>query len=260
MSNDYSSVTEVAGYNATTEQVQRMYTRYRFAAGFCREKRVLEVACGSGQGLGYLAKSATTVTGVDIDEKLLALAREYYRDRKNIELRQADAQNLPFGENSFEVVILYEAIYYIPDAVRFIKEAYRILKKGGVLIICSTNRELPDFNPSPYSHRYYAAMELEKLLRQEGFSDIELYGDSRIEKNSWKSALCSLLKRIAVRLHLMPKTMKGKELLKRIFYGKLVSLPAEITDGLAEYIEPDKIKKNMSVLDYSVIFSLGYKQ
>ena len=36
----------------------------------------------------------------------------------------------------------------------------------------------------------------------------------------------------------MPKTMKGKEIFKRIFFGKLVVLPSEVGDGMADYVEP----------------------
>ncbi|MDD5258610.1 MAG: class I SAM-dependent methyltransferase [bacterium] len=259
MSNDYSSVTEVVGYNVTAEQIQRMYTRYRFAAGFCQGKKVLEVACGSGQGLGYLARNAATVTGVDIDEKLLAIARHCYQDRARIELKQEDAQSLSFAAESFEVVILYEAIYYLPEAVKFIKEAGRVLKKGGVLLICSANRELPDFNPSPYSYRYYSAAELAALLQQEGYEQCTLFGDCHVIQGSWKSVMISVIKKVVVRLNLMPKTMKGKELFKKIFYGALKPMPAEITDGLAEYTAPAKLAGNEPVLEYKVIFALGYK-
>lgn len=63
---DYTSVTEITGCNVTSEQLQRMYARYRFASELCDDKEVLEVACGSGQGLGYLAKKAKRVVGGDI--------------------------------------------------------------------------------------------------------------------------------------------------------------------------------------------------
>lgn len=51
ITDDYSTVTELPGGNATKEQLARMFHRYCFAANFCRGKDVLEVACGAGQGV-----------------------------------------------------------------------------------------------------------------------------------------------------------------------------------------------------------------
>jgi len=69
MKTDYTSVTEIAGSKVSNEQLLRMAHRYHFAAGFCAGKDVLEVACGAGVGLGYLAKFAKRVVGGDIDQK-----------------------------------------------------------------------------------------------------------------------------------------------------------------------------------------------
>ena len=132
---DYSTVTEIAGSKVTEEQLQRMYTRYRFAAELCSGKEVLEVAFGSGQGLGYLANYAKRVVGVEYDEKLLKIAQNYYKDR--FELHHMDAQKLTFDTETFDVVILYEAIYYLSKPENFILGAYRILKPEGQIIICS---------------------------------------------------------------------------------------------------------------------------
>lgn len=63
-----------------------------------------------------------------------------------------------------------------------------------------------------------------------------LYGSCRVKADTIQDKLISLIKRMAVSLHLMPKTMKGKELFKRLFLGKLTPLPSEIDDGMAEYI------------------------
>jgi 2-polyprenyl-3-methyl-5-hydroxy-6-metoxy-1,4-benzoquinol methylase len=65
LATDYCTVTELPGSNATKEQLARLYHRYHFAAGFCEGKDVLEVACGAGQGLGYLARKAKSVVGGD---------------------------------------------------------------------------------------------------------------------------------------------------------------------------------------------------
>ena len=53
---DYGAVTEQVGDLISREALSMVYSRYRFAAQFCAGKRVLEVACGPGVGLGYLGK------------------------------------------------------------------------------------------------------------------------------------------------------------------------------------------------------------
>lgn len=66
---EYGDVTETPDTKASSEQLTRLYTRYRFASEFCKDKDVLEVACGAGLGLGYLARFAKRVVGGDYDEK-----------------------------------------------------------------------------------------------------------------------------------------------------------------------------------------------
>ncbi len=252
---DYASVTEVTGYNVTTEQLQRMCTRYRFASGFCKGKEVLEIACGSGQGIGFLAKYAKRIVGGDYDEKLVKCASNYYG--RNIEIKQLDAQDLLFKDNSFDVVILYEAIYYLLKPEKFVNEARRILRDTGILIICTANKDWSGFNPSPYSHKYFSASELFKLFKQNGFVDVKLYGDCPVTNDTIKDKIVSTIKRLAVALNLIPKTMKGKEFFKGIFMGKLFPLPPEIKEGMTEYVPPVPIPGNVPNLDYKVIFAVA---
>ena len=107
---DYTGVTEVPGSRVTREQLARMYNRYFFAFQFCEGKDVLEVACGAGQGLGLLARRARKLVGGDYTENLIDVAWKHYGGR--IPLVRFDAHTLPFREESFDVVIFYEAIYY----------------------------------------------------------------------------------------------------------------------------------------------------
>ncbi len=256
---DFTTVTEVTGYKVSRDQIKRMYTRYRFAAGYCHGKDVLEVACGSGQGLGYLALKARKVVGGDIDEKNLKFARDYYQGRPNIELRILDAHKLPFSDSSFDCVILYEAIYYLDDPELFVAEARRVLRDNGVIIICTANKDLADFNPSPYSKRYFGANELASLLKSSGWRNIGIFGDSPVNSNSLKSKVISLVKKTAVALHLVPKTMKGKEFLKRIVFGSLQPLPSEIMDGQSVYQEPSVLPADLPDRKHKVLFAVGYK-
>jgi ubiquinone/menaquinone biosynthesis C-methylase UbiE len=254
----YSEVTEISGSKVSREQVQRMYTRYRFASDFSKNKDVLEVACGSGQGLGYLANIAKRVVGVDIDQKLLDQAKKQYNKRGDIQLYQADAAKLPFNENSFDVIIMYEAIYYLPEPEKFICEARRVLRDKGILLVCSANCELSSFNPSPFSFKYFSASGLFDLLNKMGFLNISILGDCKVDVWSLKARVLSFIKKQAVNLHLIPKTMKGKELFKRIFMGELVSMPAEIDDSLGQYNPPVEISNAKSDRLHKVIYSIAY--
>jgi len=251
---DYSTVTELPGNKITSEQLARLYQRYRFAQQFCTEKEVMEVACGAGMGLGYLAKVAKKVIGGDIDKEILKYALKHYEGRDKIEIREFDAQNLPFEDKSFDVVIFYEAIYYLAKPEKFVSEAHRVLKDNGVLLICTVNKDWADFNPSPYSKKYFSAPELYSLINQR-FSKVELFGAFPTPNNGIKNKFLSSLKRTAVNFNLIPKTMKGKEIFKRVFFGKLLTLPSEIEDGQVEYSPPVAISSDQPNYQYIVLFS-----
>ena len=215
-----------------------LYTRYTFARALCQKKRVLEIACGTGQGLGYLAEDARYVVGGDCNESLVSWGRRHYGHR--LSLLCLDAHTLPFRPGSFEVAILYEALYYLESPVLFLAECQRILAQEGLLLICTANREWPGFNPSRLATRYLSARELVGLLWRHGF-EATLYGSPPLTPESMKSKAVRAMRRIGTRLHVIPKTMRGKEFLKRIFLGPLELVPAELEVGMAAYQEPIQI-------------------
>lgn len=253
MATGYSTVTELPGHKITSEQLARLYQRYRFAQQFCKEKEVMEVACGAGTGLGYLAKVAKKVIGGDIDKEILKYALKHYEGRDKIEIREFDAQNLPFEDKSFDVVIFYEAIYYLAKPEKFVSEAHRVLKDNGVLLICTVNKDWADFNPSPYSEKYFSAPELYSLVNHK-FSQVQLFGAFPASNKGIKNKFLSSVKRTAVNFNLIPKTMKGKEIFKRIFFGKLLTLPPEIEDGQVEYSPPVAISSDQPNYQHKVLF------
>ena len=66
--NHFVEVTELGGDEVTEEQVQRIFHRYVWSSTFSKQKDVLEVGCGTGQGLGYLLESSKTVEAGDYSE------------------------------------------------------------------------------------------------------------------------------------------------------------------------------------------------
>jgi SAM-dependent methyltransferase len=198
----------------------------------------LELACGCGQGLGYLASFAAKVIGGDYSEPLLRMAHRHYLGR--IQLVRLDAQQLPFRERTFDTVILYEAIYYLKDCANFVGECTRVLRPGGNLLICSANKDLPDFNPSPHSYRYFSPPHFTRLLVPYGFK-IECYGDFPVDYGTMKQRALSFIKQVMVCLHFMPKTMAGKRLFKRLVFGRLVPMPAELEPHIVTATAPSSI-------------------
>lgn len=222
---DYSSITEQPGSGATRLQLARLYQRYRLAADHATRRRVLEVACGTGIGIGLLERHALRVVGGDYTAQHVQLAHAHYQHR--IPFCQFDAQHLPFDQQSFDLVILFEAIYYLPNPERFAAEAYRVLDNHGTLIVGTVNCNWPEFAASPFSTRYVGIPELCGLLRNAGFSALQCFGGFPTPA-SGGAGLTRRIRRLAVRLGLMPRTLRGRAALKRLFYGRLAALPPEL--------------------------------
>src|SRR5438034_8183023 len=75
------AITDVAGELASRIQLARLTSRYGWAREYCHGKTVLEVACGTGQGLGLLSSVGQRVVGGDYSAENLAVARATYGSR-----------------------------------------------------------------------------------------------------------------------------------------------------------------------------------
>jgi SAM-dependent methyltransferase len=166
------------------------------------------------------------------------------------------------------VIILLEAIYYIPDAEQFVRECVRVLRPGGKVLIATANKDLFDFNPSPHSYKYYGVMELDNLFSKYRFES-EFYGDTPVDSMSARQKILRPIKKLAVTLDIMPKSMAGKKFFKKIVFGGLVEMPAEIGPPIPEkkpeaiqskravYVAPDKISATDKNSRYKVIYCVA---
>jgi SAM-dependent methyltransferase len=102
-----------------------------FADG--RGKDVLEIGVGMGADHLEWAKSGPrSLTGIDLTERAIEFTAErlaYYGLKS--ELRVADAEKLPFSNNSFDIVYSYGVLHHSPDTAQAIREVYRVLRPGG---------------------------------------------------------------------------------------------------------------------------------
>lgn len=256
---DFSEITEAPGQRATEEQLQRLYHRYKFAKQYVKDKDVLEIACGTGIGLSLLGEDAKSITGVEINEKNIETLMKLYGVNSKISVIQADAHELPINDDSYDVVVFLEAIYYLDNPKKFLHEANRVLRKNGIIIISTVNKEWMDFHPSKYSKKYYTHEELVDLL-SEDFSDIEAYVAFNAINKTLPEKLFSYIKRIAVRLRIMPGKLSYRAILKRIFIGRLYPIPEKLIEGMFEYEQPKRLIKVNNIREWKIIYFVARKR
>jgi len=95
-------------------------------------KKVLEVSCGHGGGASYLARTLhpASYTGLDFNPDGIAFCQKRHQV-PGLEFVHGDAENLPFGDESFDAVINVEASHAYPELSRFLAEVVRVLRPGG---------------------------------------------------------------------------------------------------------------------------------
>jgi len=100
-----------------------------------RGQSVLEVSCGHGGGASYLTRtfSPKHYTALDLNPTGIAFCRSRHQ-LQGLEFVQGDAEQLPFADASFDVVINVEASHCYPNFPRFLAEVARVLKPGGHFI------------------------------------------------------------------------------------------------------------------------------
>jgi ubiquinone/menaquinone biosynthesis C-methylase UbiE len=96
---------------------------------------VADLGCGTGQVAAMLAEHVHRVIGVDNSSAMLKAARKRLGDQKNVELLRAQLGAVPLEPASCHAAMLLLVLTYTPDPVLVLKEAVRILKPGGKLIV-----------------------------------------------------------------------------------------------------------------------------
>ncbi|TDU83142.1 ubiquinone/menaquinone biosynthesis C-methylase UbiE [Kribbella voronezhensis] len=104
-------------------------------------QQVCAVACGQGREARYLASRGAAVTGVELSEKLVALAKRYEESEQlGIAYLQGDAHTLEGLDNeSFDGAVCYMALMDIPDVDRAVQSVARVLRPGGWFVFVITH-------------------------------------------------------------------------------------------------------------------------
>lgn len=159
------------------------------AAGVVAGARLLDVGTGPGDAAGRAARRGAVVTGVDIADELVALAS---RRHPEIHFVRGDAEDLPFGDGSFDALVSNFAINHLPRPERAMREFNRVLVSGGGLALSAW--DLPERNriigvlvdalracgvhglapPGPDPYRFADDDEFRALLSDAGLETVEV--------------------------------------------------------------------------------------
>jgi len=139
--------------------------RYEFARKLVKNMKVLDIGCGAGYGSSMLGETASSVTGVDIDDTAVAHATQTYGTEKVCYIA-GDVTHLPFNDYEFDAVVCLEVIEHIEKPRAMLTEIARVLQYGGMFIVSTPNGAVKVSSmPNPFHVREYELGEFTDLLK-----------------------------------------------------------------------------------------------
>lgn len=143
---------------------------------------ILDIGCGGGMNINRMAQGAKKVYGVDYSIESVNLSKEVNEDlikEGRVEVHEGNVMDLPFEDNSFDIVTAFETVYFWPDIVKSFGEVKRVLKPGGMFLIgCEangTNNLAMKFFDKVIDMTFYEDKDLVGFLKSNGFKEITVY-------------------------------------------------------------------------------------
>ena len=118
-------------------------------------RSLLDLGTGTGRMLELYGPEIERGLGLDLSLDMLLLARDRLERAglKHCSVRQGDIYDLPLGNDSFDVVILHQVLHFLDDGARAIKEAARVLRPGGRLLVVDFAPHEQEFLREQFAHR-----------------------------------------------------------------------------------------------------------
>lgn len=142
--------------------------------------RVLEVGFGNGQALAQLRSAGWNVVGCEFDSICIAQARAL-----NFEVHEGGLIDAQFAADSFDAVVANHAIEHVPDPAAFVREAARVLKPGGRMVLVTPNAASRDARrygadwrglEVPRHLSIHTPQSLARMAQDAGFARVEVFG------------------------------------------------------------------------------------
>ena len=151
------------------------------------DSKILDIGCGGGRNIERFATQISKngrVVGVDYSkvsvEKSIKLNQKFI-DEGIVNVLEASVSDMPFYDETFDIVTGFETIYFWPDFVNDLKEVNRVLKKGGLVFFCNEavyrEGEMDKYDDlvELLDMKIYSEEVLEKSLKKAGFENFKAY-------------------------------------------------------------------------------------
>ncbi|MGM0365715.1 MAG: class I SAM-dependent methyltransferase [Actinomycetota bacterium] len=146
------------------------------------KRSILDVGCGTGNALILMSRENEDAKyfGIDLSSRMIEIARQKTKNDSRFEFRAADSANIPYGRNSFDLVVSSNSFHHYPDPLRVLAEVERVLKDGGSFFLVDACRDV--FFPIKLQNiyrkklekghiNYYTTDEILQMLDQAGFEE-----------------------------------------------------------------------------------------
>ena len=143
---------------------------------------LLDCGCGPAPMLTLLHEKYPEkhYTGIDLTPKMIEVAKR--KNMKGVELVVGDCGNLPFADNSFDVVICCESFHHYPNVQNFFNSVYRVLRPGGRLILRDMTAK------TALGRWFFNYIEL-PIINLTGYGDVHVYGVDEVRELCRKAGL-----------------------------------------------------------------------
>ena len=157
---------------------------YEEAASLAAGKITLDLGCNNGYGSAILGEACSQVVALDVSQAAIEDAQERFGNRA-IDFRVYDGQNIPFDNQSFDMVVSFQVIEHLENTAPYLTEITRVLRPSGVAVFTTPNAAIRlDCDMKPWNEfhvREYRAAELADLLKV-AFGEVNIRGLFAIEE------------------------------------------------------------------------------